>query len=157
MSEPTPETTPAPRPEPTGGPTAIGPTQRGAGKKAGWVRKRGWRRPHPRRKKKDPKPTTTSTKPNPRSGKTSTLTVIVKTTSQAKLIPALRPDWLVLRANEADQIRTQAPRLLTDAYSAVKVFDVSSRLAAYRWLPGRAYLRYDEKYVVFKRNKGPLP
>jgi hypothetical protein len=76
----------------------------------------------------------------------------LKSTSQAKLIPELRPDWLVLRANEADQIRTQAPRLLTDVYSAVKVFDVSSRLASYRWLPGRAYLRYDEKFVVFKRN-----
>ena len=77
----------------------------------------------------------------------------LKSTSLAKLIPELRPDWLVLRANEADQIRTQAPRLLADVYSPVKVFDVSRQLAAYRWLPGRAYLRYDEKYIVFKRNR----
>ena len=81
----------------------------------------------------------------------------LKSSSQAKLIPELRPDWLVLRANEAEQVRALAPRLLTDAYSPVKVFDVSSRLASYRWLPGRAYLRYDEKYLVFKRNKTRLP
>ncbi len=81
----------------------------------------------------------------------------LKTTSQAKLIPELRPDWLVLRANEADQIQIQAPGLLTDSYSPAKTFDASSRLASCRWLPGRAYLRYDEKYIVFKRNKPGAP
>jgi hypothetical protein len=77
----------------------------------------------------------------------------LRTTSQAKLIPELRPDWLVLRAHEVDQVQTLAPRLLTDMYSSVKVFDVSGRLAAYRWLPGRNYLLYDAKFIVFKRNK----
>jgi hypothetical protein len=42
--------------------------------------------------------------------------------------------------------------LLTETYSSVKVFDASERLASYHWLPGRAYLRYDEKFIVFKRN-----
>jgi hypothetical protein len=37
----------------------------------------------------------------------------------------------------------------------VKVFDASERIASYRWLPGRAYLRYDEKWIVFKRHASP--
>ena len=77
----------------------------------------------------------------------------LKSTSQAKLIPELRPDWLVLRSVEADQVRKAAPRLLTEEYSAVRVFDVSERLASYQWLPGRSYLRFDEKFIVFKRNR----
>jgi hypothetical protein len=46
-----------------------------------------------------------------------------------------------------------APGLLTEEYSAVKSFDASARLAAYGWLPGRGYLGYDEKFVVFKRKR----
>ena len=76
----------------------------------------------------------------------------LKTTSLPKVIPEVHPEWLVLRPAEADRVRAAAPGLLTEAYSAVKVFDASERLASYRWLPGRAYLRYDEKFIVFKRN-----
>ena len=79
----------------------------------------------------------------------------LKTTSLARIIPELHPDWLVLRPAEADQVRAAVPGLLTDTYSAVKVFDASDRIASYRWLPGRAYLRYDEKWIVFKRNASP--
>ena len=73
-------------------------------------------------------------------------------TSGIDVIPELQPDWLVLRPAETDGIHAASPRLLTKAYSAVQFFDVSERLAAYRWLPGRGYLRYDEKFIVFKRN-----
>jgi len=73
-------------------------------------------------------------------------------TSGIDVIPELQPDWLVLRPAETDCIHAASPRLLTKAYSAVQFFDVSERLAAYRWLPGRGYLRYDEKFIVFKRN-----
>ena len=77
----------------------------------------------------------------------------LKTISRAKLIPELRPDWLVLRPAEAGEIQGSTPLLLTETYSAVKVFDASERVASYPWLPGRAYLRYDENFTVFKRNK----
>ncbi len=76
-----------------------------------------------------------------------------KSTSRARLIPELKPDWLVLRAIESGQIQNVSPRLLTEDYSAVKVFDVSQRIASYSWLPGRGYLNCDETYIVFKRNK----
>jgi hypothetical protein len=76
------------------------------------------------------------------------------TTSAIDVIPELQPDWLVLRPAEAGGIHTASPRLLTEVYSAVHFFDVSERLASYLWLPGRGYLRYDEKFIVFKRNPG---
>jgi hypothetical protein len=75
-------------------------------------------------------------------------------TSGADIIPDLWPDWLVLRPMEASRIYDANPRLLTEAYSVAKFFDVSERLAAYRWLPGRGYLAYDEKFVVFRRTPG---
>jgi hypothetical protein len=77
----------------------------------------------------------------------------LKSVNPGKLIPELRPDWLVIRSEEAGQIQAVTPRLLTEAYSAVKIFDVSERLASYHWLPGRGYLGYDETYIVFKRNQ----
>jgi hypothetical protein len=77
----------------------------------------------------------------------------LKSISLPKVIPEVHPDWLVLRLAEADRVRAAAPGLLTETYSAVKVFDASERIASYQWLPGRAYLRYDEKFIVFKRNQ----
>jgi len=75
----------------------------------------------------------------------------LKSVSLPKVIPEVHPDWLVLRAAEADRVRAAAPGLLTETYAAVKVFDASERIASYSWLPGRAYLRYDEKFIIFKR------
>lgn len=70
-----------------------------------------------------------------------------------ELIPELRPDWLVLREKEVGQIQQERPALLMQLYSAVKVFDVSDRVATYHWLPGRGYLAWDETFIVFRRNK----
>jgi len=77
----------------------------------------------------------------------------LKTTNFGVIIPELRPDWLVLRPAEAEQVRKVTPQFLTQAYSEVKVFDASERVAAYRWLPGRGYLHVDQKFIVFRRNK----
>jgi hypothetical protein len=77
----------------------------------------------------------------------------LKSTNGADIIPELWPDWLVLRSLEAGRIYTATPRLLTEAYLAVKVFDASERVASYQWLPGRGYLGFDENFIVFKRNK----
>ena len=70
----------------------------------------------------------------------------------AKLISQLRPDWLVLRPDEADLIH-QSDLLLTRQYLQVKIFDASKRLESYRWLPGRGYLMRDQTFVVYKLNK----
>jgi tetratricopeptide (TPR) repeat protein len=76
----------------------------------------------------------------------------LQTARFAKVIPEVQPDWLVLRPAEAYEVHQATPRLLTETYSAVKVFDASDRVASYHWLPGRGYLRHDEKFIVFKRN-----
>jgi hypothetical protein len=78
----------------------------------------------------------------------------LKSTSRARLIPELKPDWLVLRALEVQQIQEANPRLLMEDYTSVKVFDASEHIAAYRWLPGRGYLNIDETFIIFKRNSG---
>jgi len=77
----------------------------------------------------------------------------LQTTSLARVIPEVQPDWLVLRPAEAYSVHQATPHLLTEAYSAVKVFDASDRVASYRWLPGRGYLLFDQKFIVFRRNK----
>jgi tetratricopeptide (TPR) repeat protein len=77
----------------------------------------------------------------------------LQTTSFAKIIPEVQPDWLVLRPVEANEVYRATPYLLTEAYSAVKVFDASDRVASYHWLPGRGFLRHDERFIVFNHNR----
>ena len=69
----------------------------------------------------------------------------------AGLIQELKPDWLVLRAAEAQRISTSAPELLTQVYQEAKIFDVSDVVSSYGWLPGRDYLEADQSYIVFRR------
>ncbi len=71
----------------------------------------------------------------------------------AKIIAELRPDWLVLRSKEVDQIQQTDSLLLTQQYSIAQSFDVSEHIKSYRWLPGREYLEVDQTFIVFKLNK----
>jgi hypothetical protein len=75
------------------------------------------------------------------------------TGDMATLIQELHPDWLVLRWEEVGAIQDAHPLLLTKVYLPAKVFDVSRRIASYRWLPGRGYLEGDQTFVVLRRNK----
>jgi hypothetical protein len=77
----------------------------------------------------------------------------LQTDSHPDLILELRPDWLVLRADEVPRIQQSHPQLLTQLYSVAAVFDVSQRVASYPWLPGRGYLALDQTFQVFKRNQ----
>jgi hypothetical protein len=70
------------------------------------------------------------------------------------LIRELRPDWLVMRPLEIAILRQTDTELLAQAYTAATVFDVSDRLAAYAWLPGRNSLMADQTFVIFHRNTG---
>ena len=70
-----------------------------------------------------------------------------------QLILEWKPDWLVLRPSEAESIHHKNQGLLTQAYSLVKIFDVSKHLESYRWIPGRHYLLGDQTFMIFKRNK----
>ena len=71
----------------------------------------------------------------------------------ADIIVALQPDWLVLRSFEADNIARGDPRKPLDKYKVAKVFDVSKQLEAYSSIPGRAYLEFDQEFVVFKKKE----
>jgi hypothetical protein len=75
----------------------------------------------------------------------------LQTDNWGEIILELRPDWLVLRPWEIQEIKEHP--LITHLYYSEKVFDVSERIKSYRWLPGRSYLEYDETYIVFKLDK----
>lgn len=68
-----------------------------------------------------------------------------------KLITELKPDWLVLRPKEAARLASEAPALLTNQYSRLKVFDASTRIAAHRFLPGRTYVEGDQAFEIYHR------
>lgn len=70
----------------------------------------------------------------------------------AKLIPYLKPDWLVLRPLEVTLIQKIDPQLLTRQYSIVKTFDVSQQVMAAK-LPGENWLQLDQTFVVYRRGK----
>jgi hypothetical protein len=81
----------------------------------------------------------------------------LRSNSWIMVIRELRPNWLVLRWEEANRIQQIRPLLLTKLYHQVKIFDVSERIKSYHGLPGRDYLAYDQTFIVFKRNKRTKP
>ncbi len=81
----------------------------------------------------------------------------LRPTTWLPLIRELRPDWLVLRPDEAGCLQRESPLLLMEDYSSVRVFDASQRVSSYRWLPGRGYLAKDDNFIVFRRNGAISP
>lgn len=71
--------------------------------------------------------------------------------SFAELIEYLRPEWLVLRPGEVNVVNKNNSTLLSQVYSAVKIFDVSKQINSYPYLYGQGYLKYDQSFVVFHR------
>ncbi|GAB3035126.1 hypothetical protein [Spirosoma pulveris] len=69
----------------------------------------------------------------------------LKSNDLNKLVPYLKPDYLVLRP--VDQINTS----LKEQYVQVKRFDVSNLVNSYSFLPGRGYLQFDQTFTVYKR------
>lgn len=70
---------------------------------------------------------------------------------EATLISVLKPEWLVLRPNDAAAIREDSPQMLDNLYTLEKTFDVSDELASYTFLPGRQWLTFDQLFLVYKR------
>ena len=60
------------------------------------------------------------------------------------LIRRLRPDWFVLRRSATRVFERSDPALIETEYRLAKVFDVSSDVAAVRFLPGRGYVEFDQ-------------
>jgi hypothetical protein len=68
-----------------------------------------------------------------------------------ELIMELKPDWLVLRVREETAIKMTNPDLLTKNYKLTKHFNVTPEIINRTWLPGKNYLYYDAKYVIYKK------
>jgi hypothetical protein len=68
----------------------------------------------------------------------------------AVLINVLAPDWVVMRPSEIELVLDASPDFAND-YEQAAVFDQTDKLAAYRFLPGRGYLRYDRVFYVYHR------
>jgi hypothetical protein len=71
----------------------------------------------------------------------------------APLISYLKPEWLVLRPQEAAVVEKDNPNLLEKVYTLTRTFDVSSQLASYPFLPGRGWLQFDQKFLIYRRSK----
>ena len=72
------------------------------------------------------------------------------TRSYADLIARLRPDWLVLRADELAGNGAPARRIRRD-YRFVQLWDSQPDLDLIRILPGREWLEVDAQYAVLRR------
>ena len=70
---------------------------------------------------------------------------------EAALISDLKPEWLVLRPNDVTAVQQDSPEILATGYTLEKTFDVSSKLAAYTFLPGRPWLTFDQTFLVYRR------
>jgi hypothetical protein len=63
----------------------------------------------------------------------------------------LKPDWMVWRPIEAAPMGERSNQV----YQLVQVFDVTDKISATRWLPGRGYLQIDRTFLVFHRKPDP--
>lgn len=67
------------------------------------------------------------------------------------LIPTLRPEWIVLRPFERDEVNKNDPLVLQGSYERVKVFDATARIATLRLVPLPGYLTYNGVFEIYRR------
>jgi hypothetical protein len=70
---------------------------------------------------------------------------------QNQIYLELKPDWLVLRPNEAKNGTYVDVDGLKKYYALVQVFDASKKINAIVWLPGKPYLQFDQTFQIFHR------
>ena len=75
--------------------------------------------------------------------------------NEATVAVTLKPDWMVLRPYEIDEMRKFAGPFLSGEYELVKEFDVRDRLNRYSFLPGRSHATTDAVFQVFRRKRAP--
>ncbi|HSH95251.1 MAG TPA: hypothetical protein VK968_13950 [Roseimicrobium sp.] len=68
-----------------------------------------------------------------------------------RLVEVLKPDWLVLRPSEYTQPLKNGQSELSTRYKPAMVFDATAEVDRLDYIPGRQYLLYDSRFVVFKR------
>jgi hypothetical protein len=70
------------------------------------------------------------------------------------IIPALKPEWLVLRPQDVmwmGMVKTATGYDFPSHYEAVAVFDRRAELAQLAFVPGRDWLNWDAQFFIFKR------
>jgi hypothetical protein len=79
----------------------------------------------------------------------------------AELVLMLRPDWIVVRPFEAAELTRRDPVTLAALYDRVRVFDVTSRIRAARFVTIRSFLEFNGVFEVYRLKPGlrarPLP
>jgi hypothetical protein len=73
--------------------------------------------------------------------------------SLASVIPELLPDWVILRGVEYQDLKkqTEIAKSFQEHYELVREFDASERLARYSFVPGKGYLMFDSRFMIFHR------
>jgi hypothetical protein len=66
-------------------------------------------------------------------------------------IDQLSPTWLVLRPSEIEYYRLGTPDYIP-GYRAVRSWDATEQLEAIQFLPGRRWLEFDARFVLFRRD-----
>jgi hypothetical protein len=61
----------------------------------------------------------------------------------------LKPEWMVLRPGDVKGMSQHDD--FGRHYKEVEVFDVTDRIEAYPYIPGKGYLMFDRKFTVFRR------
>ena len=92
---------------------------------------------------------------NPGLAAPEVVAVRKKTPGHAQIIQTLQPDWLVLRPDQVDTINASIPDFFVHDYHLVKIFDIRSGINAITFLPGRGYLDFDARFLVFARSPAP--
>jgi hypothetical protein len=72
----------------------------------------------------------------------------------AEIIAALKPEWLVLRPDQVQSVNESTPQLLDQNYQLTRIFDARPQLNAIRFIPGRGYLDFDARFLVYSRLTG---
>jgi hypothetical protein len=68
------------------------------------------------------------------------------------LVAALTPRWIVQRPGELQAPNAEINAWFLGHYSPVMIFNVSDRIDAVPFLPGRPYLRFDQGFLLWKRH-----
>jgi len=72
------------------------------------------------------------------------------------VVPELKPEWLVFRLGEA--LAASKNPYISRNYRVVKVFDATDRINQYGFIPGEAYLIYDNSFMIYRRaDLPPVP
>ena len=76
----------------------------------------------------------------------------VNSNRYSAVINELKPEWLVLRAGEAIEIKREIPDLMTKQYSLTKVFDVRPQIEKAHLRYGEPFLQVDALFEVYHKN-----